>query len=199
MAWFELRNSNVSTTISGPATISVLDLAGHESNRSLSVRSTSLPGRNLYGFAISNFPRREKRLTLRFLEFNQQKFVPLAEFKVINPARGTFPSWSPEAFPVERQDDNVVFALTGFNTGLYGTGLVLRRHVTWTEALFRVGTNEMPFLGTNSQQLGNWSIKQIELRDATGNFVRDEAPLGRIVRQTASEYMARIDDGAVNV
>jgi hypothetical protein len=106
--------------------------------------------------------------------------------------------WTAESLPVERRTAGELFALTAFNTGLYGTGMVARTGPSWTELRFRVGPSDLPFFGTNQVQRGDWAVTKVKLSDPTGNFISDRTLLGRIVWQTATGLMARSDKGIVN-
>jgi hypothetical protein len=71
-------------------------------------------GNNIAGVSFDAFPRRGKKVILRFTEWGRNgQEVAKGEFVVSNPARGkTFSSWSPESLPITQSDGDLDVTLT---------------------------------------------------------------------------------------
>ena len=125
------------------------------------------------GYEFSSFPRRQRDFGLRIWQWGPTGRVDLVQFKVKNPARRTYPTWSPEMLPCTKLAGDLPITLTRLDTGLYNTIRGPDLDPTWTEAVFRFGSSEAPN--------GPWHPDRVELSDATGNLVRIQPPEQRML------------------
>jgi hypothetical protein len=117
------------------------------------------------GWALPAFPRRGHIVGLRILaRSGTGQWFRFAEFSVPNPTSGPHPTWTPEAFPVTRQDGDLVVALTGLTTGARQDDSgrpAAAGEESWTHARFRLTQNGRPTT--------IWRSSGGTLADAAGN------------------------------
>ncbi|HEU0038369.1 MAG TPA: hypothetical protein VFR76_03760, partial [Verrucomicrobiae bacterium] len=75
------------------------------------VQDLNIPGGH-WATEVHAFPRRGKVLRLRLVDGTH----PLAEFQILNPARGPHPRWKPDLVPVGVKSDGLEFSLVKFRS-----------------------------------------------------------------------------------
>ncbi len=121
-------------------------------------------GMEIMGIQLNAFPRRERKLELRFMSWGQGgQQLAKGGFVVSNPARESFPRWAAEPLPDTQSDGDLAVTLThlvsgvrGFNGG--GPGKVPDKAVRASFSMMQ-----------NGAAATNWQPVQIETSDATGN------------------------------
>ena len=109
------------------------------------------------------FPRRQEEFTLRLFD---SKGDPAAEFSVPVPreARGPFPTWIPEPFPITHNDRGLsvtLLELTSSAIQASVNGVELQQYKAQLQ--FRQNNEETEF----------WQVRSIAISDATGNRIED--------------------------
>ena len=159
-----------------PATNVVLrvsDGAGHEQPVERANAATVALGANarISGHVFASFPRRSRFLRLRAYSPTVAGQNLRGEFRVENPAYRKYPSWTPEPLPITRETNGVTFTLTRFETGVQPTPAFASMSSEWTELEFDYGPH-----GVIS---GPWNPTLVEIKDATGNVIRQTNPRQR--------------------
>ena len=119
---------------------------------------------------LNNFPRRDPILHLEICEFDKGwRLKPVAEFSLPNPSPKNFPQWKADPYPIVKRTGGLEFSMANFSAGQFVADpwLTVMRHLqlgTGYTAIFRVAEN--------SRALDNWEVKQLIVRDATGNIVK---------------------------
>ncbi|HZV35714.1 MAG TPA: hypothetical protein VFB72_14160 [Verrucomicrobiae bacterium] len=132
----------------------------------MGVMSTSdmLNQLRLEGWCPPAFPRRGKKLDLRFFERGKSNAPCLAEFIISNPAPGNYPVWTPEALPAIKTNDDLTVTMVSLKSGLskaHQTRAAATNEVAVTLAALRILQS-----GNSSN---SWRPKAVEISDATGN------------------------------
>jgi len=132
---------------------------------------------------METFPRRGKQLYLRLLDNGHL----MAEFKIPNPAAGSYPEWTAQPLPVKAMDRDVEIALTEFRSCHpdLKTNTVAQRVKLHTECAFSFRENNQPTTA--------WRPVMLELSDATGNRWT-ASPFGG-----SDPYGTTVENGAVRV
>jgi RNA polymerase sigma factor (sigma-70 family) len=119
------------------------------------------------------FPRRGTNLLLRFFELSDDgRERQVAEFKIPNPARGSYPQLTAEPVPATRSDGDVAVTLERLETGYRRAGL---------DAPLPGRRDDMPLtcLTVSLRQEGvarpPWEMGSLQVSDATGNQWRTMA------------------------
>ncbi|MDB6020654.1 MAG: hypothetical protein JWQ04_511 [Pedosphaera sp.] len=144
----------------------------------------------IYAWAPPAFPRRGKSLNLRFYESGPGQKQPVAEFMIPNPAAGSYPTWSAEAMPVTKTDDDLSVTLENLQSGLSKADKT--RPGTSNEAVITQASLRLVLAGRATNA---WRAKTVEISDATGN---DWVPYPYMVsasHEKEMDYMAF--DGAL--
>ncbi len=186
--------------------VTVADEHGLESSRVQPWRSMfNTNGHGCAGYRIDNLPRRSRTLTIAVYEGRATNWVRAAEFRIASPVAPSAPAFAAAPLPQTRRNGGNEFTLLAVQTGLEATGHVSMYGATWSELVFRVGTNEPGFAGTNAALLGPWTnralwtIRSVECSTAAGDFIQPRSPQGRVAWQDARQYVSRLDDGVALV
>ncbi len=128
---------------------------------------------------FSNFPRRGRTITIRAYRDNSvvypyplngatpRSLPPLLpkvlEFRLPNPAAGTFSNWQAEPLPSVKRDGDLEVTLASFVTGLssYGSAPARDAVESWTRSQYRVKRN--------GRVDTDWNLHSVTISDATGN------------------------------
>lgn len=122
---------------------------------------------SIAAFTLDAFPRRGKTVGIRL--YTRESDEPVAEFTAPNPTPGPHPVWTPETYPITRNDGPLAFTLTGLDTGLLFCGTVkpaLPGQFASTCAIFRISNDGKP--------AKEWEPVRVVFSDATGNQVINE-------------------------
>lgn len=128
-------------------------------------------GVDIQGFMLDAFPRRDRKMILRVMSWgNGGQRVSKEQFVVSNPARGSFPKWTPAALPNTQSDGDLDVTLTELVAGAqtpYSRGAGVPRNDP---------LNKCVQIAFDTKQGGlsvtNWRPQHIETSDATGNQIR---------------------------
>jgi hypothetical protein len=186
--------------------VTVADGHGLESSRIQPWRSMfDTNGHGCAGYRIDNLPRRSRSLTIAVYEGRATNWVLAAAFRIDNPVAPGAPSFTAVPLPQTRRDGDTDFTLLAVQTGLEATGHVSMYGATWSELVFRIGTNEPGFAGTNAAPFGPWTnralwtIRSVECGTAAGDFIQARSPQGRVAWQDARQMVSRLNDGVALV
>jgi hypothetical protein len=126
-------------------------------------------GSEVVGIQFGAFPRRQGKFLLRAQEnspdgqeMSDQKFV------IRNPARGSFPTWTPDSLPVTQDDDDVSVTLTKL---VAGAAMQFTRDNDDPDDAVNKGVQATFNVQRNGKPLTNWEPVSVETSDATGNHV----------------------------
>lgn len=158
--------------------VSVIDEAGREAELS---RPSSIfnPAEleTVGAWQISNFPRRDAKIGIRFYSRDPAyKVHRMAEFWAPNPAPRKYPVWSVESGPVVKREGEVEYRLVNLVTDepIYNaTQPGPTPRTAWTTSIFRVASRAQPAT--------RWNIESIALSDAAGNVsIPDDSYFNRV-------------------
>ena len=124
------------------------------------------PGMEIMGIQLDAFPRRDRNIYLRIMNYGQRgQQIAKGQFVISNPARGSFAKWTPEALPDTQSDDDLNVTLTKLNYDARG--------FNGGNAPANDPRNKAVFVAFHTEQKGvvvtNWQPIRIETSDATGN------------------------------
>ena len=136
------------------------------------LHATLGPAESYAGMEIAAFPRRGKSFKLRlYSKGADEKLSFLGEITVPNPARKTYPAWTPSPMPVAKSDGDLEFSLVNLVTGVSGYGDTLRpagrNEEVHTKTFFRVTQA--------GRRCAEWQVDNLELWDATENRLKPSA------------------------
>jgi hypothetical protein len=123
-------------------------------------------GMEVMGIQLDAFPRRDRNIYLRIMSWGQRgQQLAKGQFVISNPARGSFPKWSPEPLPDTQSDDDLNVTLTKLNCGARG--------FNGGNAPASDPRNKAVLVAFHTEQksvvVTNWQPIRIETSDATGN------------------------------
>jgi len=126
-------------------------------------------GMGIQGVQLDAFPRREGKTYLHIMSWGQRgQQLAKGQFVIANPARGSFPAWSPDAVPDTQSDGDLDVTLTRFESGVPGFNRM--RNQKTNDPM-----NQAVLVAFHTEQKGvvvtNWQPVRIETSDATGNDV----------------------------
>ena len=124
-------------------------------------------GMFVMGVQLDAFPRRDGKIYLHITSNGPRgQQVAKSEFVISNPARGSFPKWTPDPLPDTQSDGDLDVTLTKLNSGAHGFG---------GNAPANDPKNKAVFVAFHTEQKGvvvtNWQPVRIETSDATGNHI----------------------------
>jgi len=127
-------------------------------------------GTEIQGFMLGAYPRRDRKMVLHIMTYGQRgQQMAKEQFVVANPARGSFPKWTPSPLPDTKSDgdlDVTLKQLVANAPAPYGRTGVAKNDPA----------NQCVQLDFDAQQNGqsatNWRPVQVETSDATGNFIK---------------------------
>ena len=128
-------------------------------------------GVEIQGFMFDAYPRRDRNMILRVMNYGQHgQQVSKEQFVVSNPARGSFAKWTPDPIPDTQSDGDLSVTLTKLVAGAqspYNRG----NGVAKNDPL-----NKCVQLNFDFQQKGqsvtNWRPIKVVTSDATGNSLQ---------------------------
>jgi len=128
------------------------------------------PGDEVVGIRLDAFPRRAGKFNLRVQEWNPQNGHQTIKkaFMISNPARGAFPTWSPDSLPNTQDDDDVSVTLTRLEAGAKTS---YQRDAAATDDPVNKGVLAALQIQQNGRAATNWQPVQVETSDATGNHI----------------------------
>jgi len=124
------------------------------------------------GWALDNFPHRERSLTFELTDSLALNSKPVASISVRNPVRRGFPSWNKEHFPATRTTAGIDLVIANFCEATFIsspwlTVLPKTELTTGFAGVFQVRDN--------GRATSNWSVNRMVVRDATGNQLTSRA------------------------
>ncbi len=167
----------------------VVDRDGSEFESGYDAITVRYLERNLQGWRLKAFPRRDKRVRLRFIYHDADwNFYKAADFEVKNPAYGKYPEWKAEPMPSSKTDGAVALTLVDFVTGLNREKEVKPVNLWYwkdrfsTQIVFDLKAAEL------------WQLDKVTLRDPTGNVWAPnlEDPMGVPKGKMAAEFIGAL-------
>lgn len=129
-------------------------------------------GDNIVGVSFDAFPRRSRKVILRFRQWgNHGQEMVKGQFVVSNPARGkSFPSWQPQPLPIMASDGDLDVTLTQLasdgNSFFYSSG---NDDLAEKSDPARKAVVATFHVEQNGNIATNWQPVSVETSDATGN------------------------------
>jgi hypothetical protein len=128
-------------------------------------------GMEIAGVQLDAFQRRDRKIYLRVMSYGQRgQQVAKGQFVISNPARGSFPKWTPDPLPDTQSDDDLNVTLTRLNYGVrgfnYGNSSGKMKNDPMSKAVLAAFHAEQKGIAVT-----NWQPVRIETSDATGNHV----------------------------
>jgi len=177
----------------------IFDEEGHELDVGVPT-GPAWPGGEVRSFISAVFPRRTKRVGLRFYHSaGQGAPAAVGEFLVANPAHGPFPVWNVEPLPTVRRDGDLSITLSALTTGLRDRGPV---RAPWSRGQARVKhrlTIKPPFRGAGQAAVMERLIEGGTMVSPKGaRQSRSDSPLGvrRKVRAVSRKTKAKLTKAA---
>lgn len=129
-------------------------------------------GVEMQGFMLNAYPRWDSKMILRVMSYGQRgQQVSKEQFVVSNPARGSFPKWTPDPLPDTQSDGDLNVTLTrlagdaSFNRG---SGVPQKDPM-----------NRAVLAAFHTEQKGvvvtNWQPVRITTSDASGNSIENNS------------------------
>ncbi len=128
------------------------------------------PGDEVVGIRLDAFPRHARKFYLRVQEWNRQNGRQTVQngFVISNPARGSFPDWSPDPLPNTQEDDDLSVTLTRLE---FGAKAPYMRNNDAPDDPMNKGVLAAFHILQNGKAATNWEPAQVETSDATGNHI----------------------------
>ena len=127
-------------------------------------------GVDLMGFMLDAFPRRDNKMLLRVLSWNNGQRISKEQFVVSNPARGSFAKWTPKPLPDTQSDGDLSVTLTKFIAGVkmpYNRGAGVPANDPYSKGV------QLDFdVQQKGQAITNWRPVRVVTSDATGNSIQ---------------------------
>jgi len=121
------------------------------------------------GIQFQAFPRRQGKLIVRVQEQgNGGQEVSDQKFTIRNPARSSFPEWTPESLPITREDDDLSVTLTKLEAG---AAMPYQRVQDDPDDAANQGVLAMFHVERDGKPVTNWEPLTVETSDATSNNV----------------------------
>ena len=127
-------------------------------------------GDEIVGIRLDAFPRHQRKFYLRVQEWNPQTGQQTMKngFVISNPARGYFPSWSPDSLPNPQEDDDLSVTLNRLE---FGAKEPYMRNNDKPNDPINKGVLAAFKVEQNGKTATNWQPAQVETSDATGNHI----------------------------
>src|SRR5712692_544342 len=133
---------------------------------------------DLIAWRLYAFPRRSRQLTLRFFYASPAStWVKAAEMVIPNPARGSYPSWTPEPIPAVRTNGDLVVTLTAFEAGAPQEEIADFLSPSWKGL---PGTRATFAIRQAGKAVAPWQVRSLLLSDPTGNRWRPGDLVSRV-------------------
>ena len=157
--WFKVNGAD------GPQAVTCLDEAGNETDRGL-VQFTASAGcpDGYTAWTVPVFPRRGRRLGLRFWRQSQSAVTVLGELWVPNPQPASGPTWTPAQLPQTARAGDLEVTLLSLVAGVSPSE-------PWRPAPdpLTSGTRALLRLRERGRPTQHWQPVQITCSDASGN------------------------------
>lgn len=159
----------------------------------------------IYG-ALDAFPRRAGTFRLRV--YPENSISPAAEFRVINPKPGPYPTWRPDPLPMTRRQGALQVTLSPLTTDLSWPDLLqsqpplssselqkygayMARYPLWSRMLpapWQVGWTRASFrILDHGRPSRDWRLEGVTVADATGNALPYRAQDPRTCLRSGSD------------
>jgi hypothetical protein len=126
-------------------------------------------GNDLVGIEFSAFPRRQGKFLVGVQEqSNNGQEMADRKFSISNPARGSFPQWTPEPLPATKEDGNLSVTLTKL---VFGADTPYNRNQDNADDPVNKGVQAVFQAQWDGKTAANWQPVSVETTDATGNSV----------------------------
>jgi hypothetical protein len=158
--------------------IQVADDDGSTFDGFFAAATAGSPGDQLRVWRLYAFPRRSRHLALRFFYSTPEAaWVKAAEMVIPNPARGSYPSWTPELIPAVRTNGDLVVTLTAFEAGAPQQDIADFLSPSWKGL---PGTRATFAIRQTGKAVTPWQVRSLLLSDATGNRWRPGDLVSRV-------------------
>jgi len=127
-------------------------------------------GVNIQGFALDAFPRRDRKMILRVVDWGNGGGTHLAkgEFVISNPGPRSFPEWQPDPQPDTQSDGDLDVTLTKCTFG-NNQGVIFGNVNTAPGDPARKSVSVSFHTEQNGHVVTNWQPVAVVTSDATGN------------------------------
>jgi len=126
-------------------------------------------GNDIIGIRVDAFPRRQSKFYLCVQEnSNGNNEVAEKKFTISNPAGRSFKDWTPDSFPVAKDDDDVSVTLTKL---VAGTPMGYTRNDADPDDPMNKGVQATFHVERNGSPVSNWQPVSVVTTDASGNSV----------------------------
>ena len=126
-------------------------------------------GNDLVGIEFGAFPRRQGKFLVGVQEqSNNGQEMADRKFSISNPARGSFPQWTPEPLPATKEDGNLSVTLTKL---VFGADTPYNRNQDNADDPVNKGVQAVLQAQWDGKPAANWQPVSVETTDATGNSV----------------------------
>ncbi len=161
--------------------IQVADDDGSTFDGMFAASTAGSPGDQMRAWRLYAFPRRSRRLTLRFFYSTPDStWVTAAEMVIPNPAPGPYPSWSPDSIPAVRTNGDLVVTLTAFEAGAPQQDIPAFKTSSWNGL---PGTRATFAIRQTGKAVAPWQVRWLQLSDPTGN------------RWRPGDFLCRVEPG----
>ncbi len=181
----EARNGQSTIAINR---IQVADDDGSTFDGFFAASTAGSPGDQLRAWRLYAFPHRSRHLTLRFFYCTPDSiWVQAAEMVIPNPARGSYPLWSPEPIPAVRTNGDLVVTLTAFEAGAPQQDIPAVRTSSWNGL---PGTRATFAIRQTGKAVAPWQVRWLQLSDPTGNRWRPREFVSRVTAEPEPQLSA---------
>jgi len=126
-------------------------------------------GNDIIGIRVDAFPRRQSKFYVKVQEnSNGNNEVAEKKFVISNPAGRSFADWTPDSFPVAKDDDDVSVTLTKL---VAGTPMGYTRNDSDADDPMNKGVQATFHVERNGSSVSNWAPVSVVTTDASGNSV----------------------------
>ena len=130
-------------------------------------------GSEIVAVQLDAFPRRQGKFVVRVQQnSNGDNEVAEKKFVISNPARKSFPTWTPESLPATKEDEDLSVTLTKL---VAGANMPYTRNNDDQDDAMNKGVQATFQVARNGVTATNWQPVSIETSDATGNHINGSA------------------------